>query len=239
MKRNYVNAGALFFFNREVPSYFVNDALASNLLYQLGASAEQDGFVDAAAWRNEYLRLMLDFEQVIPRRDVQSLPLHGSDSLWAVVKDKLGPWVSPTQITQAEHVFTHLQSGDSAALKLLQQYTTQKLNDQADAPGLAHSVPAVTPETTDALHTVVLQLVFVDKEPILTQVFLSFTSTSPLTSLPLLPFIQQETVVGNLELSIYGVELDEDSYSDIRQTVLEQLGVYRNELIIGLDEVEP
>ncbi|WP_154232271.1 hypothetical protein [Pseudomonas syringae] len=236
MQRNFVNAGGLFMFGNAVPPDFIDDVLTSNLFYQLAASGQHDLFIDAEAWLREYSRLMVVLGQEASRREMRSITPEGQDSLWSMIKNALGKQISSGGLSQAEAVFTRLQNDNGTALKLLEQHTTQSLPSQADFPKT--SFAAATSKENLSSRTVTLQLVVVDKAPFLTQVFISFKTSSALPSLSILPLIKQEQVVGNVELSLMTTELYADPYEDMKDTILEMLGPRRSTLIIELGESE-
>lgn len=232
MQRNFVNAAGLFMFASDVSPDFIDDVLTSHLFYQLAASGNHDPFDDGEGWRREYLGLMVAFGQEASRTEVHSIVPEGPDSLWSAIKNALNMQVSSGLLRQAEAVFTHLQTGDDAALKLLEENVTQPSTRLTKAP-----FPAVATEDEPHPRPVVLQLVFVDKAPFLTQVFISFKTISSVPTLSILPLIAQNLVVDNLELNVSTTEFYADSYEDIKDTILERLGPRRSSLIIELAEV--
>lgn len=248
MQRRYVNAGGLFFFSGEVSAAFEKDVLASNLYFQLAASARYDKFDDGAGWRQVYLGAISAFGHGILRRDVQSIPLTERDSVWELAKHKLRNRVSIALIEQVEQTFRHLQDRNIDAFELIKEHTARCLPVNTDKCRLPISgseearsettIPAASSVAAcEPLSTVSLLLAFVDAEPLITQVMLSFKTTASVASLPFSGLFAPEKVKGNLELTIVTVELDDHHYARVRDKVLEMLGARRQSLMVELAEV--
>jgi hypothetical protein len=239
MQRSYMNAGGLFFFNEKEVSTFEEDVLASHLYFQLAASVKHDKFVEGGAWRQTYLRAMSSFAYDVVRRDVQSIPVDGQGSVWERVRHELGKWVSSSLVDQAQHSFSSLRENEVAALGQLQAYTTQSLscNDRDETP--AELNKQVAGNDPSSLSRMSLQLAFVDKAPVLTQMFLSCQTTCPVSTLPFPDLLSQQNVVGNLELMIVISELEDHRYARFRGEVLKKLGARPAELIIEVGNAQP
>ena len=177
--------------------------------------------------------MLIAFGQEASRTEALSIPLEGSGSLWDVIKSSLARQVPHDLLSQAWETFRNLQGEDGAALKLFEHNTIQPLAESADTSSSETSHSIVTTENNPPPRVVALQLVFVDKAPFLTQAFISFKTTSPVSILPL---IQQEQVVDNLELNLITTEFYADDYQGIKEMVLEKLGPRRSSLIIELGE---
>lgn len=242
MQRNYVNAGGLFFFSDRVSQGFIDDTLASNLSFQLMASnkKEHEKFVAGEAWRQRYLAAMSQYGYGL-RRDVrQSIAVTGHESVWASALQALGQYVSPELLEQGRHSLARLHDGsDDEALKLLRAYTVSPLTVEPGA-GLPQAAehPALD-AAEEPRSAVALQLAFIDSKPLMTQLFLSFQTTSPVGLLPFMQLIDQASVIGNLEMRVLTTELDERRYAFFRGVFLDKLGQRRGELIRELREDVP
>lgn len=225
MQRNYVNAGGLFFFTGQVSQVFTGDTLASNLYLQLAASARHDKFEENEEWLQVYLAAMSRFGYGVLRRDIQSIPVAGQAPLWEMLRPELSKWVSTALVDQAQKTLVYLHGCDSDASELLK----------------ANTVRCVTtdPEQNPPLCAVSLQLAFIDNESIITQVFLSFQTSSPVSALPFPQVINQALVAGNLKMTLLSSEQDASSYARLREGVLEKLGQRRAELVIATGAVQP
>ena len=244
MPRNYVNAGGLYFFGEHVSPGFEDDVLACNLYLQLAVSVRHDKFNEANQWRQMYLSTMSKSGFGILRRDVQSIPLEGQGSLWDLLRQHLSKWVSSTSIQQAEDTFTSLAGSNGEALVLLRSRTTRPLStDQVEEAEQALTEEAgsvVSPvDENGSLSAVSLQLAFIDTAPLITLVFVSFKTISPLAELPFPQLICQEHVAGNLELTKVTVELQDSVYKRLREGVLNKLGARRAEQVIEVANAQP
>lgn len=234
MQRNYVNAGGLFFFAGGVAQGFIDDTLASNLSFQLMASHrnEHEKFVAGEAWRQRYLTALTQYGYGLQRDVRQSIAVTGHESLWELVRQALGQYVSAALLEQAHRSLVGLHDGsDDEALKLFRAYTIGPLTvvPGAGLPRVAED-PAVD-TAQERRSSVALQLAFVDAEPVLTQLLLSFQTTSPPGLLPFLQLIDQASVPGNLETRVLTTEFDEHRYAFFRDVLLDKLGPRRSELI--------
>lgn len=223
MQRSYVNAGGLFFFSERVPPAFEDDTLAGNLAFQLGASSRHNKFSDTAPWRHAYMNAMTTFGSITLRRDERILPVEEQVSVWDLVKQSLNGRVSPVLIQRAEETLICLQTSDAEGFEFFRERSTQCLTvDQSVGP------------VDEVKSAVALQLAFVDSEPLMTQVFISFKTTSQITGLPFVQLIEQGHIVDNLELALVTTELDEHHYARSRLGILKKLGSLRQELVFKL-----
>lgn len=242
LQRSYVNAGGLFFFEGGVPSAFEEDVLACNLLFQLGASVKHDKFAEGLAWRQFYLSSMSKFGHDLLRRNVVSIPVTGENCVWSLVKSELSKGVSLQLIQQAERTLMQLQKYDSAASQVLKANASRcTLTDDPVCVPPAIQAQSIVHKPNDvprASSAVSLQLGFVDKEPVLTQVFVSFKARCPLAEQTTLHLLTHENIEGYLELMTVTTELDNDRYAVIKEDIQRKLGVRRSELIRLIDEAQ-
>lgn len=239
MQRNYVNAGGLFFFSDQVSQGFIDDTLASNLSFQLMASKpdEHGKFVVGEAWRERYLRALGQYGYGLRRNVRQSIAVTGHESVWELVRQGLGQYVSIALLEQGHRSLVRLHDGgDDEALKLFRAYTISPLTVEAGA-GLPRVVEDPTVE--EPRSAVALQLAFIDAKPVMTQLFLSFQTASPAGLLPFVQLIDQALIIGNLEMRVLTTELDEQRYAFFRGVFLDKLGQRRGELIKELREDVP
>lgn len=228
MQRSYVNAGGLFFFSERVSPAFEDDTLAGHLAFQLGASSKHDKFNDTAPWRQAYMNAMTTFGSITLRRDEQSIPVEEHVSVWDLVKQSLNGRVSPALIQRAEETLIGLQASNADGFEFFQERSMQSLTvDQTVQP------------VDEVRSTVALQLAFIDSEPLMTQVFISFKTTSQITGLPFVQLIENGHIVDNLELAVVTTELDDHHYARSRSGILKKLGSLRQELVFKLGEVGP
>jgi len=228
MQRSYVNAGGLFFISEYVSPAFEDDTLAGHLAFQLAASSRHNKFDDTVRWRQAYMKAMTTFGSITLRRDEQSICVAEQLSVWDLVKESLNGRVSPALINRAQETLIHLQTGDADGFEFFRERTTQSLAvDQSDLP---------VDEVTSAI---ALQLAFIDSEPLMTQVFISFKTTSQITGMPFAQLMEQGYIVGNLEMTLVVTELDDHHYARSRSGLLKKLGNLRQQLIFKMNEGEP
>lgn len=239
MQRNYVNAGGLFFFASQVSQGFMDDILSSNLSFQLGVSKEYDKFTKGEEWRQSYLTAMIQFGYgVTPKIHRQSFSLMENESVWELVRRTLGTCLSPALIEQGRLGLTRLHDSEGDALKLFRAYTTHTVAVQPEAcvPQADESSPVQAVEEYHS--TVALQLAFIDTETSITQIFLSFQTSSPPSLLPFVQLIDEASVTGDVEMMLLTSEFDDHSYARFREGFLTKLGQRRTELIMELKEGE-
>ncbi|WP_141230199.1 hypothetical protein [Pseudomonas sp. Irchel 3A5] len=230
MQHSYVNAGGLFFFSEYVSPSFEDDTLASHLAFQLGASSRHNKFNEGAPWRQAYMNALATFGSRTSRRDVLNIPLQEQGSVWGLVKQGLNRRVSQALIQQAEQTLMHLQDGSADGFGFFRQCSTDSLQvEQSDESQLNPSSPS-----SEAASTVSFQLAFVDSEPLMTLVFISFKATSQVTGLPFAQLFDQGHITGNVELTLISTELDDHHYARFRDGLLKKLGHLRQELIFKL-----
>ena len=242
MQRSYVNAGGLFFYSAQASASFVDDTLSSQLVMQLNASIKHDKFSERSQWLGAYSGVMGALGYLPLYSESQSMTTEGSASVWDLIIDKLRTRVSSALMEQAQRTLESLRT-ENDAFALLRTYSVKDLeaaNGQAMHGSLGDRAQGVAEpvvqKANESLCSIALQLVFVDKEPLLTQVFISFQTLRPAIDVPLLQLITQEQVAGLFELSIVTSQLDEHHYERYREGLVKKLGSRRAELIIRLGE---
>lgn len=242
LQRSYVNAGGLFFFGDEVSSAFEEDVLSSCLFYQLGASVKHDKFSEAVAWRSFYLSAMSKFGHDLLRRQVETIPVAGEDGVWSLVRSELSKKVSPQLIERAEISLAQLQKHNSEASQILKANALRRtVADDRDSVPPAMQTPSAVPSPNPVSRVssvCSLQLGFVDKEPLLTQVFVSFEASYPLADESCFQLLLQANVASNLELMTVTTELNSERYTSIREGIQEKLGARRSELVCRIEEAQ-
>lgn len=238
---SHVGAGGLFFFSEAVPGAFKDDVLTSNLAFELNATIKHNKFQDWARWRQVYLTRLSEFGYAISRRSTQSIPVEQHQTVWSLVTHTLGQTVPTSLIEQAQSTFEYLQRKGGEELSLLRGYAVQELPADRTAQLSAEPVPlgntpAADPQTRSV---VAMQLAFVDVEPVVTQVFISFKTTSPAAALPFPHLLRCEDVVGNLDVTTVTSELEDYRYARFREGFVNKLGHRRAALIVELGEVLP
>lgn len=235
MQQRYINAGSLFFFSSGVSSSFKSDVLDCSLYSQLAASARHEKFAEPVEWRQTYLSALTRFRCNITYREVQDAPLEYTGSLWDYTREKLASRVPLPFIEQAERTLKHFVSGteEIAAKALFIEQTTRCL----PAPMLPGSTAELaSPDRQDC--SITLQLGFVDVEPVLNLIILSFKSTPLAGEMPLSQLFARPDSLKNLEIATVSAELDEHGFGYFRKDLVARLGERRDQLIVDLGEGE-
>ncbi|GFM78700.1 hypothetical protein PSCICM_45190 [Pseudomonas cichorii] len=236
MQQSYINAGSLFFFSCGVSPSFKADVLDCSLYSQLAASAKHEKFAEPVEWRQTYLNALTRFRCNIVYREVQDAPLEYTGSLWAYVREKLSKRVPLPLIERAECILKRFADGTEkkAVTALLAEQTTQCL------PVLVLPESATEPDAPGQQDcSVILQLAFVDVEPVVNLIILSFKSTPPAGELSLAQLFAELSNVKCLEIAYVSAELDEHGFGYFRKDLVARLGARRDELIVGLEGDEP
>lgn len=242
----YVNGNSLVFSSVQIDAAFQDDVLTCTLYCQLAASAKYSAFNDVVNWRQRYVSAMTSFGCPVVYRDVQSLPLEPDDVIWTRLKDMLGKRVPHSLLETVEPVIARLAANvDDDAISRLRKQTAKPGSEAGLVlPTLANARPQIgelvnTAEQSKQIHDVTLQLGFIAAEPTVSLVLLSFKSAKPISELPLAELFCPSTIIGNLEVAIFGVELDEHQFALTKPALLEKLGSRRAELCMEIDGVEP
>jgi hypothetical protein len=219
---SYLNGGGLICFANSVTDSFRDDVLDATLYFQLAASKKHSKFSDAAAWRSRYFDAMTHFGCNILHREQLGSPVEDIDA-WSSIKGQLGKRVSASLMARAD------QSLKSLALQPRGSVTRGVLSDHTleQAPRDAYSAPTTC---------VSMQLGFVQAEPVIDQLFVSFKTTQSMDDLAWTQPWVPERMVGNLEVAWVSAELDEGRFAQFREIFIENLAARRQQLIIGLDE---
>ncbi|MBX8516733.1 hypothetical protein K5D69_18805 [Pseudomonas cichorii] len=236
MQQSYINAGSLFFFSSGVSPSFMADVLDCSLYSQLAASAKHEKFVEPVEWRQTYLNALTRFRCNIVYREVQDAPLEYAGSLWAYTREKLARRVSLSLVERAECILKRFADGteSEATTALLAEQTTHCL------PVLALPEPTTEPDATGQQDcSVILQLAFVDVEPVVNLIILTFKSTPPAGELPLAQLFAELGSVKGLEIAHVSAELDEHGFGYFRKDLIARMGARRDKLIVALREDEP
>lgn len=230
MQQNYVNAGSLFFFSGEVASAFRNDVLTCTLYSQLAASRQHPALhTQYESWANTYISALTRFGCSIPYSFSQSLPVESEGCIWDEVRKGLCKRVVPAMVERAAGVLKDFSvfCEDPVVISTLREYTTQVIS------------PAIYGSDSSPLSNVALQLGFVDAEPVVHLVLLSFNSTQPSSGLPFSQLFTQEKRSGNLQMTVISAEVDEQGFNRFRGEMIERLGPRREQLIKRLSEARP
>ncbi|MBX8572170.1 hypothetical protein K5D36_21070 [Pseudomonas cichorii] len=236
MQQSYINAGSLFFFSSHVSPSFKADVLDCSLYSQLAASARHEKFAEPVEWRQTYFNALSRFRCNIVYREVQNAPLEYTGSLWDYLKEKLIRRVPLPLIERAECISKRFMDGteDEATTALLKQQTTHCL------PVLAPSESTTEPDVPGQQDcSVILQLAFVDVEPVVNLFIISFKSTTPAGELPLAHLFAELGGVKSLEIAHVSAELDEHGFGYFRKDLVARMGARRDKLIVALREDEP
>jgi len=237
--QNYINAGSLFFFADEVAPTFRDDVLVCMLSGQLVASGKHQKNEEYAAWCQTYLHTLTRLRLDTAYRDVASIPVETEGSIWTDVRQALFKRVSPELVTRASNLLeefaTNTQGQGISAL--LHEQTTRLIRPaRMSEPESPDDAPDIE---IPALSNVVLQLGFIDVQPFVHLILLSFDSHQPCNMLPFSQLFTQVDRPGNLELTMVSVKLEQDDFSRFRADMIERLGPRREQLIKPVSEVRP
>ncbi|WP_147466547.1 hypothetical protein [Pseudomonas cichorii] len=204
--------------------------LDCSLYCQLAASARHGKFVEPVEWRQTYLNALTRLRCNIVYREVQDAPLIDKGSLWDYVREKLAMRVPLALIERAESTLKQCVdgTGDSAARTLLMEQTT-------------HCPPVDLPAGPDNKGkqecAITLQLGFIDVEPVISLIVISFKSIPPAGEMPLSQLFAQWDRVKDLDIAIVSAELDEHAFGYFRKDLVSKLGTRRDQLIVDLGDM--
>lgn len=237
--QNYINAGSLFFFSNEVAAAFRDDVLMCMLAGQLVASGKHQKHKEYAAWRQTYLHTLTRLRLDTAYRNVESIPVETEGSIWTDARQELLKRVSPELVERATRILEGFSANtqDLGISALLHEQTTQLIRPaRVPEPDSADDVPDIE---TPPLSNVVLQLGFIDVQPFVHLILLSFDSHQPCNMLPFSQLFTQVNRAGNLDMTVVSVKLEQDDFSSFRTELIERLGPRREQLIKLVSEVSP
>ncbi|WP_397450114.1 hypothetical protein [Pseudomonas sp. NA-150] len=228
MSELIVNGGCLLFFLDAQSLHSKNDVVNSTLYAQLAASKKHSKFSAYDDWRERYLAASLRFGWMLKASESISQRMTGqaSRTLWDWIRDKLPAFVSATEI------------------KLGEEAARQRYHDFPNQPAIGLLAQQVLQSTIAPVlnqpqaMTVALQLGLVGPGATLTLVQIKFVSHQRLTPGFLFEPLIPASIVGNVELSFYSMQLMDLAYSPFRETFETALEGLRSNLVCPLQEVD-
>lgn len=204
-KGRVVNAGSLLFFPEEQQIERPNDILDSMLYTQLAASRKHERFNDFERWKEVWLAAALRFGWALKASEHVSEPLAKGtlDTVWSLAARAFSTSVSSSALTRTEAFM-------QPAIKLLASQAMHVEDPPPDSNDPSR-------RTRAGQSTLALQVGFVTADRTLDLALVHFKTRQTLTGEFLFKQIEPGQILGNVEVTVYSMQLMDQVYAPFRE----------------------
>lgn len=225
-----VNAGCLLFMHRECPEQLRKDTADCILYTQLAASKKHDRFSASVQWNDTWRDALVRFGYALETSETLSLPASErlDGSIWEWLAEKLPPFMSAALLAESQSLARRslLDCPDPRANALFARQVLQP-------------VPQVEHKLLQRHQKVVIQIGMLGASSELMVAALTLTCRKPFEPDLLFQPLAPESVVGNIEMRFYSMQLMERVYSQLRAGVQDALAQKRSEHSCALQGGKP
>ncbi|MEE4708336.1 hypothetical protein V2K55_21815 [Pseudomonas alliivorans] len=213
-KGRVVNAGSLLFFPEEQQIERPNDILDSMLYTQLAASRKHERFNDFERWKEVWLAAALRFGWALKASEHVSEPLAKGtlNTVWSLAARAFSTSVSSSALTRTE-AFMQLANAQSSARPAIKLLASQAMHVEDPPPDSNDP----SRRTRAGQSTVALQVGFVTADRTLDLALVHFKTRQTLTGAFLFKQIEPGQILGNVEVTVYSMQLMDQVYAPFRE----------------------